>query len=104
FGGGVFFDGGTVEVATIINGGSSQPLGKSSNAAGNFVFNGGTLRFNSATAGVTDHGATFNTVSGLDVANAALTLTSGGSNVVGSSNMPGALQKLGAGALNLNGS
>lgn len=104
FSGVVFFNEGTVEVAAIANGGSSQPLGKVSNSTGGFIFNGGSLRYNSATAGVTDHGATFNSVSGIDVADAALTLTSGSSSLVGSAAMPGALQKLGAGVLNLNGS
>jgi fibronectin-binding autotransporter adhesin len=103
FTGAVFFNKGTVEVGMIANGGSSQPLGKVSNAATSFLFNGGTLRYNSATAGTTDHGATFNSVSGIDVADAPLTLTSSSITLIGSPNMPGVLRKMGAGSLNLAG-
>src|SRR5205823_13054796 len=41
----------TLSVATLANGGANSPVGKSSNAAGNLIFNGGTLRYSGSGAG-----------------------------------------------------
>lgn len=92
--------GGTLSVATIGAGGVAGNLGQASNAAGNLVFNGGTLQYTGATAS-TDRGFTLNalTSSTIEVTNAATNLTLTGANTATS----GALTKAGAGTLTLTG-
>lgn len=47
-------DGGILNIATLANGGSASGIGAATNAAGNLIFGGGTLRYAGATAAVTD--------------------------------------------------
>ncbi len=61
-----YFNGGAISVGAVTAGAVAGPLGASSNASANWVFNGGTLQYTGAT-GTTDHGATFNAVSAIDV-------------------------------------
>jgi fibronectin-binding autotransporter adhesin len=99
-----YLNGGTIEVTAISNGNANSTLGKSTNAQANLVFNGGTLRYNSASAGSTDRAATFNSVSTVDVANAQLTLDSGNATgIAGAASTPGILRKIGTGTLVLSG-
>jgi fibronectin-binding autotransporter adhesin len=89
---------GTLSVAAIGNGGVAGSLGQATNAAGNIVFNGGTLLYTGANAtsdraftinaGIT---ATIETTNNLSLAGATGTATTG------------ALTKTGAGALTLTG-
>ncbi|MEA3210849.1 MAG: fibronectin-binding autotransporter adhesin [Chthoniobacter sp.] len=104
FTGATYFDQGVLEIGSIAAGGTASPAGKASNVAANWVFNGGTLRYNSATAGTTDRGATFNAVSTIDVPGAGgLTIGSGSIGIAGVATIPGILRKTGAGALTLGG-
>ena len=49
YSGATTFAGGTLSVATLTNGGVASPLGTSSSAAANLVFNGGNLQYTGAT-------------------------------------------------------
>ena len=106
---------GTLAVSVLANGGSNSSIGALSNAAGNLVFGGGTLRYtntaisgsnsvinlsNSTTAS-TDRNFTINNGSSgtIEVTNAGTNLTWSG----GSANTTGVLNKTGAGQLNLTG-
>ncbi len=94
------FNGGTVSVATVANGGTASPLGAASSAPANRTFNGGKFQYTGDTAS-TDRGATLNAGGGtLEVTNPATTLTVSGA-IIGSSG--GALTKTGNGALVLSG-
>ncbi len=91
---------GTLGVAVIGNGGVASPLGASSNAAANLVFDGGTLQYTGAT-GSTDRNFTINAgkTATLDVSTAATALTLTG----GSAATNGNLNKIGLGTLILSG-
>ena len=90
---------GTVSVAALANGGVASPLGASTSAASNLVFDGGTLQFTGANAN-TNRGFTINPgkTAVIDVLNAASSLT-----IAGAGTGAGALTKIGAGALTLAG-
>ena len=90
---------GTVSVASLANGGSASPLGASSSAASNLVFDGGTLQFTGPNAG-TNRGFTINggKTAVIDVSTAATNLT-----VAGAGTGSGALAKNGPGTLTLSG-
>jgi len=89
---------GNISVATIGNGGVAGNLGKATNAAGNLVFNGGTLQYTGATAS-TDRNFTINTgkTATIDVTTNNLTMSGA------STTTTGALTKTGAGTLILSG-
>jgi autotransporter-associated beta strand protein len=99
-----YFNGGVISVPSVSLGGAAGPLGSSTNAAANWVFNGGTLQYTGAT-GTTDHGATFNAVSAIDVTQSgtSLTLTNSTIAITGLANTPGILRKLGPGNLIIGG-
>lgn len=91
-------NGGAVEVASLADGDTASPIGKSSVASGNLVIGSGTLRYTGSN-GSTDHGATVTSSNSVvDVTNAATTLTVSGA-ITGS----GTLTKAGAGTLILSG-
>ena len=94
------FTDGVLSVATIGNGGVAGNLGAAAVAAGNLVFNGGTLQYTGATAS-TNRSFTINAgkTAGIDVTEAASTLTISGISTATN----GALTKLGAGTLELTG-
>jgi autotransporter-associated beta strand protein len=100
-----YFNGGTIEVASMANGAAASPLGKASNAGGNWVFTGGALRYNAAGNATTDHGATFDNVSAIEVtqSTSTLTLSSTTSQLTGQAGVVGILQKTGDGTLVLGG-
>lgn len=90
---------GTINVATIGNGGVAGNLGQATNAAANLVFGGGTLNYTGATAS-SDRAFTINagSTASIDVP-ASVTLTMTGS----VPSTTGALTKAGAGTLQLSG-
>lgn len=89
---------GTVSVATIGNGGVAGNLGQATNAAGNLVFNGGTLQYTGATAS-TDRSFTINTGK-----TATFEVTTNNLTISGASTATnGALTKTGNGTLTLSG-
>ncbi|WP_051885422.1 autotransporter-associated beta strand repeat-containing protein [Lysobacter antibioticus] len=96
-------DGGTLSVTTLANGGLVSSIGASSNASGNLVLNNGTLMYTGGTTS-TDRGFTVGNLAagggsgGVDVSNAATTLTVSGT-VVGDDG----LRKEGPGTLVLSG-
>ena len=47
-------DGGILNISSLANGGSASGIGAATNAAGNLVFGGGTLRYTGTAAGATD--------------------------------------------------
>ena len=87
---------------------AAKNLGSATVAATNIIMNGGALRYTGATTNTNIFGTTFNTVSAIDVPNAAATVTMGttttASGTTGIVGVPGILQKTGAGALTLGGS
>ena len=91
---------GTLSVATIGNGGVNSSLGAATSAAGNLVFDGGTLQYTGATAS-TDRNFTINAgkTATFDVTLAANSLTLAGSSTATN----GALTKIGPGTLALSG-
>jgi fibronectin-binding autotransporter adhesin len=97
YGGPTTLSGGVLSVPTLANGGSASPIGSSSNAAANLVFNGGTLQYTGPAVTI-DRGFTINSgvTATFDVTN-ALTIT-GAVPVT-----TGGLTKIGAGILSLNG-
>jgi fibronectin-binding autotransporter adhesin len=92
---------GVLTVSSLGNGGSNSGIGASSNAAGNLVLGGGSLRYTGATA-TTDRAFTLTaaTTSTIDVATAGNTLTFTGS----TASTTGALAKAGSGTLVFTGS
>ena len=92
--------GGTLSVGTLANGGGASGVGQASNATSNLVFSGGTLQYTGATVS-TDRGFTVNAgnTGVIDVSNAATRLTLTGNSAATTGN----LQKVGSGALTLNG-
>lgn len=88
---------GTLCIKTIADGGVASPLGASTNAAANIVFNGGVLQYAGADAS-TNRGFTVNFDALLDVTNENTTLTMSGG-VAGTDS----ITKLGAGTLQLTG-
>jgi len=100
-----YFNGGTISVGAVTIGGTAGPLGgAASNAATNLVFSSGTLQYTGAT-GTTDRGATFASVSAIDVTQSGtnLTLASSTIGITGLVNTPGMLRKIGAGTLTIGG-
>ena len=89
---------GTLSVGTIGNGGVAGNLGQASNAAGNLVFDGGTLQYTGASAS-TNRNFTINTgkTAVIEVTTNNLTLSGG------SASSNGALTKTGSGTLTLTG-
>ncbi|WP_408953732.1 autotransporter-associated beta strand repeat-containing protein [Lysobacter sp. Hz 25] len=96
-------DGGTLSVTTLANGGLVSSIGASSNASGNLVLNSGTLQYTGGTTS-TDRGFTVGNLAagggsgGINVSNAATTLTVSGT-AVGDDG----LRKEGPGSLVLSG-
>ena len=92
---------GTLGVASLADGGSNSGIGASTNAAGNLLFKGGTLKYTGASTTI-DRNFTLSTGSSgtFDIANAATNLTISG----GAAATTGALVKTGAGTLTLTGS
>jgi len=88
--------GGILSVAALANGGSNSSIGSSSNAATNLVI-GGTLRYTGGTV-TTDRTFTANAGGGIDVSNAATTLTFAGATVGGNT-----FTKSGPGSLTIAG-
>lgn len=91
---------GTLSIATVANGGTASNLGASSNAAGNLLFDGGTLRYTGVTAS-TDRSFTITAgkTATIDVTTASTNLTITGSSTA----TTGAFAKTGAGTLTLTG-
>jgi autotransporter-associated beta strand protein len=89
---------GTLGVGSIGNGGVAGNLGQATNAAGNLVFNGGTLLYTGASA-TSDRAFTIN-AGKTAVINTTHHLTLAGATGTGTN---GALTKLGAGTLTLTG-
>lgn len=89
---------GTISVATIGDGGAAGNLGQATNAAGNIVFNGGTLQYTGATAS-TDRNFTINAATTGTIDITTNTLTMSGADTA----TTGALTKIGSGALILSG-
>jgi fibronectin-binding autotransporter adhesin len=92
--------GGVLSVATLANGGLNSNIGASSNAAGNLVLDGGTLRYTGAGSVSTDRAFTLNAGGGtIEVsASATTTLVISGSGIGA-----GRLTKAGIGILTLTG-
>lgn len=98
FTGPVAIHGGTVSIASLLDGGANSPLGASSAASANLTLNNGTLRYTGGTT-TTDRGATLGAGGGtLEVTTASSTLTLNGV-LTGA----GALAKTGPGTLSLGG-
>ena len=91
---------GVLSVATIGDGGAAGNLGQATTAAGNLVFDGGTLQYTGATAS-TNRNFTINSASTatFDVSTGTNTLTVSGASTA----TDGALTKTGAGTLLLSG-
>ncbi|MCE9609888.1 MAG: autotransporter-associated beta strand repeat-containing protein [Chthoniobacter sp.] len=91
---------GVLSVGTIGNGGVGGNMGAAAVAAGNLVFNGGTLQYTGATAS-TNRGFTIGGAATaiIDITNGASALTISGASATTS----GALTKTGAGTLTLSG-
>ena len=74
---------GTLNAATLANGGSNSAIGASSNAATNLVFGGGTLQYTGATAQSTDRLFTIGSTATIDgsgsTAAGTVTFSNGGS-------------------------
>jgi autotransporter-associated beta strand protein len=89
---------GTLSVATIGNGGVAGNLGKATSAAGNLVFDGGTLSYTGASAG-TDRNFTIHAgkTATLDVTTNNLTISGAAAATTG------ALTKIGTGTLTFSG-
>lgn len=89
---------GTLSVAAVGNGGAAGSLGQATSAAGNIVFNGGTLRYTGANA-TSDRAFTINTgiTATIETAN---NISFAGATGAATN---GALTKTGAGALTLTG-
>jgi fibronectin-binding autotransporter adhesin len=75
FTGATTIDGGILNAAVIVNGGSASSIGQASNAAGNLVFGGGTLQYTGSSARNTDRLFTIGDAAG----NTATLDASGGS-------------------------
>lgn len=91
---------GILSVATIGDGGVAGNLGAATNAPGNIVFNGGTLRYSGATAGTDRNFTIANGKTGvIEVSTAATNLTLNGA----ADFSTGGLTKIGAGTLTLKG-
>ncbi len=72
-------NGPVLSISTLANSGSPSSIGASSNAAGNLVLEGGATLLYTGTTASTDHGFTLGSGGGtIDIANAATTLTIGG--------------------------
>jgi fibronectin-binding autotransporter adhesin len=94
FSGPTTISGGTLEISSIANGGSSSGIGASPSGAANLVLDSGALNYLGGTAS-SDRGATLNAGNGaIGVTNPAASLTLSGA-IVG----PGALTKTGPGTL-----
>jgi autotransporter-associated beta strand protein len=93
--------GSTLAIPTFPNGGIASGLGKSSNAASNLVFDGGTLRFNGSIAATTNRNFTINSgkTGTIEVPTASRALTISG----GSAATDGSFIKAGGGDLLLSG-
>lgn len=91
--------GGTLAVASLANGGVNSSIGASTSAAGNLVFNGGTLRY-TGTGAVTNRAFTINNgrTATIDTATSLAFAGATGATTTGS------LTKTGAGRLTLTGS
>ncbi|WP_333679962.1 autotransporter-associated beta strand repeat-containing protein [Dyella sp.] len=90
-------NGAGISTDCLANGGSPSGIGASSNASSNLVFNGGTLTYTGATVS-TDRGFSDTAGAGINVSNAATTLT-----FSGIASGAGGLTKTGAGTLVLSG-
>ncbi|MFT3753265.1 MAG: autotransporter-associated beta strand repeat-containing protein [Paludibacter sp.] len=91
-------NGGTIELATLANGGMASPLGAATNASANIVLNGGKLSYTGASATI-DRGFTLGANDGtLSVGTVATELVTTGK-ITGA----GALIKEGYGRLSLSG-
>ena len=92
---------GTLQVATLANGGSTSSIGQSTNAAANLVFSGGTLAYTGGSV-VSDRAFAINAAATgtINVSNAATTLSLPGATGAVTT---GALTKTGPGALTLSG-
>ncbi|QIF01010.1 autotransporter-associated beta strand repeat-containing protein [Roseimicrobium sp. ORNL1] len=93
---------GTLAILSVSNGGVASSLGASSVAAGNLIFNGGSLLF-AGEVGSTDRGFTNNNEALFDVMRAASTLTMTGGVATASSISEYVLRKQGSGTLVLGG-
>ncbi len=93
--------GGTLSIGMVANGGNVSDLGQSSAAATNLVFDGGVLQYTGATA-TSDRAFTINDgkLATFDVTLAGTNLTLAGATGAATT---GALDKIGAGTLTLNG-
>jgi autotransporter-associated beta strand protein len=91
---------GTLSIGTIGNGGVAGPLGASTNAAANLVFDGGALQYTGSTAS-TDRNFTINTgrTATINVTSSSSNLTISGASTATN----GALTKTGSGTLILSG-
>jgi autotransporter-associated beta strand protein len=93
FSGPTLISGGTLEVSSLANGGTSSGIGASPSATANLVLDSGTLNYLGGNT-TSDHGVTLNTGNGtIGVTDGAASLSLG--TVVG----PGALTKTGPGTL-----
>jgi autotransporter-associated beta strand protein len=88
--------GGFLEVSAVNDAGVAGPLGKSSAAASNLVFNGGKLLYSGANAGSTNRGFTLQGAGTIEVATSNLTIS-------GQATGTGNLTKAGTGTLTLGG-
>lgn len=93
---------GALAILTVSDGGVASSLGASSVAAGNLIFNGGSLLF-AGEAGSTNRGFTNNNEALFDVMRAASTLTLTGGVATAGSTSDYVLRKLGSGTLVLGG-
>lgn len=72
-----YFNAGTLEVSKLTNGGVASPLGAATNAAANWVFNGGKLSYTGITTTI-DRAMTLNSYGGtLSVASSSTILSTG---------------------------
>ena len=99
FSGVVTISNGTLSVPSLALSGAASPLGAASSASANLVLAGGNLQYTGPTV-TTDHGATLNAPSSIEVVNSAANLTNSGVIVGVAGN---ALRKIGTGTLVLSG-
>ena len=102
FTGSIYLNSGVLSVASAGSATAANPLGQAVSAATNLIFDGGTLRYTGTGSSSTDRGATFNAYSNIDVNQSSGTFILTGS-LNGIAGIPGLLNKIGTGTLDLGG-
>lgn len=102
FTGGIFIDNGVVQYSDGSAG--SKSLGNPTAGATNIILNGGALRYTGTASNNLVYGATFNSVSAIDVPSATGIVNQTAQSMTGIAGVVGIMQKTGAGALTFSGS